>query len=682
MARKAKDPVKIRFKELSDGVKSLYLDIYFEGKRKYEFLKLYIHPQTDAETKLSNEEAMRMAEAIKAKKILEIMGAPASAQMAPYVDVDSEETEETHVKNARKQARRIKREIVTLRNKKLHDGQVSLYLDIYYKGTRKYEFLRLYLIPENSESDKRINEETLRKAEEIKAIRSREILDTIESTETADVVEDVKPQAKPVNNNWKCVLSTRKLRTGVRSFYLYIHYGENGEKTCWETLGLYITASTTKEQERVLYQKARGMKKLREEELANGTFVAKKDVVIERTEEVDKYKEYLAKQREEAEIAAVEAELKHNSRKKEPVKIRFKELANGNKSVYLAINVNGKRTYEYLKLYLVPETDSASKAQNRQTMDAAYAIKAQRIIEITNSAAGIKKDSRQNMRVMDWLDIYSSRQVGLGHLSVPHKVNGCKNALRTYAPDVTIAEITKEFMNGFMRHLITEYKSYKDKPLAKGTVENILRCISSSLTIAVDEGILPNNPVKYFNYAQLREDVKKREYLTADEIKKLIETPCRRPEIKQAFLFACFCGLRVSDIRGLKWKHVIKEGDKVRLEIIQYKTKQPLYLPLNKQALRFMPERSNAADEDNVFPIIPTWMEPLTVWVKDAGITRHVTFHVSRHTFATLALTMGADLYTTSKLLGHTNVATTQIYAKIVNSKKEEAVSLLDKAFE
>lgn len=118
------------------------------------------------------------------------------------------------------------------------------------------------------------------------------------------------------------------------------------------------------------------------------------------------------------------------------------------------------------------------------------------------------------------------------------------------------------------------------------------------------------------------------------------------------------------------------------LQITQFKTRRPLFLPLNRQALRWMPERGDATDEDFIFPPLSKNMTVLDTWAKEAGISKHVTFHVSRHTFATMELTMGADLYTTSKLLGHTEVRTTQIYAKIVNSKKEEAVSLLDSAFE
>jgi integrase len=130
-------------------------------------------------------------------------------------------------------------------------------------------------------------------------------------------------------------------------------------------------------------------------------------------------------------------------------------------------------------------------------------------------------------------------------------------------------------------------------------------------------------------------------------------------------------------------KNIITEGDKTRVEILQYKTKQPLYLPLNKQALRWMPERGSASDEDKVFPTLPSKnYDCIPEWSRAAGISKHVTYHVSRHTFATMELTMGADLYTTSKLLGHTEVRTTQIYAKIINKKKDEAVSLLDSAFE
>lgn len=107
-----------------------------------------------------------------------------------------------------------------------------------------------------------------------------------------------------------------------------------------------------------------------------------------------------------------------------------------------------------------------------------------------------------------------------------------------------------------------------------------------------------------------------------------------------------------------------------------------MVLPLNRQSVGWLPPRGMAADCDAVFGGLPRNMNALASWVKAAGIRKHVTFHVSRHTFATMTLTLGADIYTTSKLLGHRELRTTQIYARIVDSKKEEAVSLLDSAFE
>ena len=173
-------------------------------------------------------------------------------------------------------------------------------------------------------------------------------------------------------------------------------------------------------------------------------------------------------------------------------------------------------------------------------------------------------------------------------------------------------------------------------------------------------------------------------YLTIDEVKKLIDAPCKRDDVKASFLFACYCGLRISDVESLRWKDFIQDGEQWRANIVMQKTKAPLYLPLSNQARKWMPERGDATDEDTVFHRLPdnsSMSKILQEWVETVGINKRVTFHVSRHTFATMMLTLGADLYTVSKLLGHTSVKTTQIYAKIVNKKRDDAIGLIDKEF-
>ena len=127
-----------------------------------------------------------------------------------------------------------------------------------------------------------------------------------------------------------------------------------------------------------------------------------------------------------------------------------------------------------------------------------------------------------------------------------------------------------------------------------------------------------------------------------------------------------------------------RNGGRVRIEITMQKTKEPLYLPISDEALKWLPERSEAGDSDFIFPLTHegTVNDTLQHWAKVAGITKHISFHTARHTFATMMLTLGADLYTTSKLLGHTDVKMTQVYAKIINRKKDEAVNLVNGLFD
>ena len=670
-----KSPVRIRFKDLADGCRSIYLDIYFKGKRKYEFLKLYIHPGTDEDTVLANAEAMRMAEDVRRERLAELGEADAApAPSAPKVETPADEK----TAKARIKARRASREPVTVRAKDLKDGRQSLYLDIYFRGERKYEFLKLYTTPGDDEG----NAAVMQRAN---AIREERMAEIVKPTPEESVAEEEKTEKK-VKHKFKVLLAWRLLRNGDKSFYLYIHYGENGEQRCCEPLYLYAPADASEAEVKRIKAKAKAVKREREEELRNGTYIPRPSAREPKNvfDDTNHYKEFRAMRRAETQVQAVTTELKRNSKSKEPVRIRFKKLANGSVSVYLAINVNGRRTYDYLKLYLVPETDQAAKLQNKQTMEAVYAIKAQRILQITNGAAGIKKDLRNKMRLVDWLKIYQDRQVNKGKRGAKRWVRTMIFVIEGYdgGKDATLADIDHQWLTDFMIYLMNDYVTYKKTKLTNGTVDNYLRCLKAAFNVAVEEGIMPTNPMLALDRSHLKGTTYEREFLSVEEVKKLIDTPCRRPDIKGAFLFSCFCGLRISDVRSLQWKHVVTARGKMYLKITQFKTRRPLSIPLSRQALRWMPERGNAEEDEYIFPPLSKNMTVLDDWAKEAGINKHVTFHVSRHTFATMELTMGADIYTTSKLLGHTSVATTQIYAKVINSKKEEAVSLLDSAFE
>ncbi len=176
----------------------------------------------------------------------------------------------------------------------------------------------------------------------------------------------------------------------------------------------------------------------------------------------------------------------------------------------------------------------------------------------------------------------------------------------------------------------------------------------------------------------IQEQESRREHLTAAELNTLAATPCDRPILKRAALFSALTGLRHCDIQKLKWKEVQFDGDKILLNLTQQKTESVEYMPISEQAYQLCGEPRNP--EQLVFEDLPdpSWIsKPLERWIKLAGITRKITFHCFRHTYATLQLSGGTDIYTVSKMLGHTNVKTTQVYAKVVDEKKQKAAETI-----
>lgn len=176
----------------------------------------------------------------------------------------------------------------------------------------------------------------------------------------------------------------------------------------------------------------------------------------------------------------------------------------------------------------------------------------------------------------------------------------------------------------------------------------------------------------------IQEKESRREYLTVEELNKLVATPCERDVLKRAALFSALTGLRHIDIKKLKWSEISIEGKQASLHFTQQKTKGVEYTPISEQALQLCGEPGKP--EQLVFEDLPnpSWISrPLKQWIEAAGIKKNITFHCFRHTFATLQLSSGTDIYTVSKMLGHTNVKTTQIYAKVVDEKKNKAAQAI-----
>ena len=391
------------------------------------------------------------------------------------------------------------------------------------------------------------------------------------------------------------------------------------------------------------------------------------------------------------------AKQKQTVKLKEPVRIRFKQLSNGNQSIYLEYYtgdvirkenyVGGKRKYEFLKLYLIPERTREDKAKNEATLALAKAIQSKRIVEVQNDAHGFQNTNKSRVNLLDYLENIGKQSAEQGSRNYARTVLNTVRALKLFRGDyIAFRDVDKEFLSEFTDFLRQMPKASKYGVLKTGgrlsnnSVVSYYGTLRTAINRAYKEGIITVNPTKEFDFAsKVRQEPSRREYLTIDELKTLINTECRHEIVKRAFLFSCLCGLRVSDIRKLRWCDLQRSGGRVRIEITMQKTKEPLYLPISDEALKWLPERGEANGSDFIFPLTHegTVNDTLQHWAKVAGITKHISFHVSRHTHATMMLTLGADLYTVSKLLGHKNIATTQIHAKIVDKKKEEAIGLI-----
>ena len=230
-------------------------------------------------------------------------------------------------------------------------------------------------------------------------------------------------------------------------------------------------------------------------------------------------------------------------------------------------------------------------------------------------------------------------------------------------------------MEGFKTYLLSESNAIKMKNgrLSQNTALSYFNKVRTALKDAYNNKVIKENPT--LRVKSIRETETHREYLTFEELQSLANTECKSPLLKTAFIFSALTGLRYSDVKALKWKnikHDISNG--YSIIFTQQKTKGAENLPVGEQAIRLLGERRG--EDDFVLDDLrytSYYSDKLSNWVTDAGVTKHITFHCARHSFATLQLTMGTDIYTVSKLLGHKHLKTTEIYGQVINKKKIEA---------
>lgn len=360
-------------------------------------------------------------------------------------------------------------------------------------------------------------------------------------------------------------------------------------------------------------------------------------------------------------------------------------LKNGKISLFLDYYGKGRRKTEFLKLYLHPEPEKgmltkAQKAENKTTLDLANAIRSKRHLEIQNGIYGFQNLAKQKGSLLDYIEQrMQSRMESQGNFDNWDSM--LKHLRKFVKGDVTFEEIDKRWLESFKDYLKNTAKTPSNKPLSQNTQSSYFNKLRAALKEAYKEGIIARNPAEQTDGIKVSDT--ERQFLTFEELQTLVNVECEIPIMKKAFIFSAITGLRWSDVNKLVWEevqHSHENGYNIRFR--QQKTKETQTHPISDQAAEMLGERGKPLDR--VFPGLKysAWHNlRLQQWIMRAGITKNITFHCARHTYATLLLTFGADLYTVSKLLGHKDVRTTQVYAKIIDEKKQQAANKIQLQF-
>jgi integrase len=372
--------------------------------------------------------------------------------------------------------------------------------------------------------------------------------------------------------------------------------------------------------------------------------------------------------------------------KKQSVRLRKKAVANGEESLYLDIYRDGKRHYEFLKLYVIAKpTNPVDRDSNNKTLQLAEAIKGKRQIELQNNEYGFENRFKLDTPFLEYFKKVMQQKVKDG--LVPHTLVTWNNTLRHLqrycTGKTTFRDITSDWLEDFKDYLnnATDTKERKQskakpRPLSDNSKVIYYAKVIACINQAYKDGILPTKPqekVKGFKRPQTE-----RVYLTLDEIRLMAKTECKEPVLKRAFMFSCLTGLRASDVQEITWGQITKNGNFARLTFKQKKTNGLEYLDINPQAVTYMGGKGKPTDKIfDGFVYRPYLIRVLKQWCKASGIDKDISFHTARHSFAVMMLTLNVPIYTLQKLLGHKEIQTTEIYAAIADKDKQKAVSMI-----
>jgi site-specific recombinase XerD len=350
------------------------------------------------------------------------------------------------------------------------------------------------------------------------------------------------------------------------------------------------------------------------------------------------------------------------------IQLREKANKDGTASLYLDIYHTGKRRYEFLqqcKIKLKPKSPVDRKT-NKEARELAEQILTKRKLELEANEYDLTPKYKQQVDFVEFfknfLNKYTKKDLRI--------VRACLNQFLEFLKEQQITELPARRVT---EQLVHDFKNFLTEKLAGESPANYFKKFKLVLKAAIRQKIITSNPAQDISI-KAKTAIKK-QILSPEEIKELAATPATNDNMKRAFIFSLFTGLRFSDVQNLKWENIDLKNN--QLNFVQLKTSERVNLNLHPTAIKALgsPQKPDKLVFD--LPSHNAVNKGLRHWVKKAGINKKITWHCARHSFATNIIFFGADVNTASKLLGHQSLRYTERYAHLVKSLKDRAISNL-----
>lgn len=346
-----------------------------------------------------------------------------------------------------------------------------------------------------------------------------------------------------------------------------------------------------------------------------------------------------------------------------------------------SVKVDRKREYLSLYLWQAPRTP-LERQQNKETLELAKKIRFERGQELLESAEGYRLKKNRDINFLDYfksyIDTYTKKDIRMLQMALNRFVDFLNETpeYTKYSKCIKPGQITKDMIEAYTEYL-------QSRSIGEGA-KSIYSRFKKVIKYAIEHDVMIKNPctgiVIKVDDQQLKKDV-----LSLDEIQQLINTHYdnENPNIRRAFIFCLYCGLRFCDVKDLTFENVDYSNKLLKFE--QNKTKghsanSGVVIPLNDGLLQLIGQPQQLDKREELIFSLPSYemcLKALKRWVKRANINKHISWHCARHSFAVNILNNGANIKTVASLLGHSGLKHTEKYTRAVDKLKQDAINSL-----